>query len=372
MTRMGDEKQNRPRVLVVTSAAYHPPFVEEVGELHRQGTAPRVWLLDLDAELTFLDQRLLTDPPRGLRWFYAAMPIWMAQAFEAYRTRRRFDVIFCWGAETVALPLALMLKLTGARASLVALFNWISPPKKARLLRLAQSAFTRLILPSSRQRQIAIERLGIPAAKVVDIPWCIDEEFWQPRGPVEQVTISSAGREMRDYETLVKALEGLDIPCHIAGAVVRGKSDQWRTMLGDSGEDVALPDNVTIGPLSAVELRDLYARSRFVVLALHPSDTDNGTTCVLEAWSMGRPVICSQTDGQRDVLEHGRQGLYVPPGDVDALRKAILELWYDTARAHAMGSAGRRAIEENYRSTRFSREVTDVLRQAASVRRGNG
>ena len=62
------------------------------------------------------------------------------------------------------------------------------------------------------------------------------------------------------------------------------------------------------------------------MLPLHQSDTDNGITCLLEAWSMSRPVICSLIDGQRGALDHGRNSLFVTPGDAEALRKAIVDL----------------------------------------------
>src|SRR4029077_18856004 len=82
----------------------------------------------------------------------------------------------------------------------------------------------------------------------------------------------------------------------------------------------AVGDSVTIGRKTREELRDLYARSRFVVVPLCPSDTDNGVTVILEAMAMGRPVICSRTEGQVDVIREGQTGLYVPIGDVAGLR----------------------------------------------------
>jgi glycosyltransferase involved in cell wall biosynthesis len=110
----------------------------------------------------------------------------------------------------------------------------------------------------------------------------------------------------------------------------------------------------------------LYARSRFVVLPLYPSDTDNGITCLLEAWSMSRPVICSQIDGQRDAIDDGQNGLFVPVRDAEALRKAIVDLWNRPDEATRMGVEGRQAVEKYRRLERFAREVGDVLREAAA------
>jgi glycosyltransferase involved in cell wall biosynthesis len=102
------------------------------------------------------------------------------------------------------------------------------------------------------------------------------------------------------------------------------------------------------------ELRDLYARSRFVVVPLQPSDTDNGVTVILEAMAMGKPVICSRTRGQVDVIQEGVTGIYVPVGDAGALRKAILTLWNEPLRAQEMGRNARAYVERYHTLEKFT------------------
>jgi glycosyltransferase involved in cell wall biosynthesis len=363
---MSAPETKRPRVLVLLGTTYFPPFIDQLGEMHSAGQGPRAWLLDIPGELTLLDQRFLTSPPKWRLALYRALPIWAAQTLEAFRVRRNYDVVFAWGAEPVAMPFALLLKLSRATVPFVTLFSWVSPPKKAWFLRLVHSHITTLILPPPTQHEFAISRLGIPAEKVVEIPWGVDEQFWQSPSDVRPDMICSVGREMRDYETLIKALDGTGIPCHIAAVLARGRSDQWRQALGDSGEKVELPDNVTVGSRNPVELRELYARSRFIVLPLHQSDTDNGITCLLEAWSMSRPVICSEIDGQRDAIDHGRNGLFVPVGDAEALRKVIMDLWASPEESARMGNEGRQTVLEYRRMDRFIRQVGDVIHKAAA------
>ncbi|HET6600684.1 MAG TPA: glycosyltransferase, partial [Gaiella sp.] len=60
-----------------------------------------------------------------------------------------------------------------------------------------------------------------------------------------------------------------------------------------------------------------------------------------------RPVIASDVGGLPEIVDEGRTGMLVPPGDVEALARAIAELADDPARAAAMGEAGRtRALAE--------------------------
>jgi len=134
--------------------------------------------------------------------------------------------------------------------------------------------------------------------------------------------ICAVGAEMRDYTTFLEAIRGTHLRCHIATDHVRipGRLRILNDRRVPIGDIRARADTyITAGRVSLTELRKLYARSRFVVVPLLPSDTDNGVTCILQAMAMGKPVICSRTRGQVDVIEEGVTGLYVPVGDAAAL-----------------------------------------------------
>lgn len=62
----------------------------------------------------------------------------------------------------------------------------------------------------------------------------------------------------------------------------------------------------------------------------------------LEAMARGRPVVASAVGGLRDAVVDGETGLLVPPGDPDALGRALRALLDDPARRARMGAAGRR------------------------------
>ena len=366
MARVTDSPK---RILVMVSAGWFPPYLEEVAEQAKAGERPKVWLYDLPYDLTVLDQRFVTGPSRMRRLIYGRVPLPLAFAAEAFRVRKKYDAIFAWGAEASSLPLALALRFTGRRkrTPLVGLYSWISTGAKAKLLRFAWPGFRALIMPPTAQAEFAVKQLGVPAKLITSPKWVVDTEFFNPElaKPAEDdqdsVMICSAGRENRDFATLIAALDGTGIRCHIAGSLIAGMDDRWRAELGDRGERVGLPDGVTFGPLSAVEMRDLYARSRFVVLPLHPSDTDHGISCMIEAFAMGRAVVCTRVDGQRDALEEGVNGVFVPAHDAAALRARILELAADPERSEAMGRAARRLAETEFGAARWVAAVTEVL-----------
>lgn len=64
----------------------------------------------------------------------------------------------------------------------------------------------------------------------------------------------------------------------------------------------------------------------------------------LEGAAHGLPVIASRTGGLQEVVDDGRTGLLVPPGDVPALRRALEELVGDPERRDRLGRAGAEAV----------------------------
>jgi glycosyltransferase involved in cell wall biosynthesis len=341
------------------------PPVAELEKLEAADGWPRVTLYEKSLQSDMIDQ-LDVERVRGARgWVYRALPRGLALALVAFRRRRRYDAVVSW-AEAFGLPFAALLKATGSRTPHVALFSWISVPKKAAVLRRVHSHIHRLVLWSSTQYDFAVRELGIPAERVVRLRWLVDQKFWRPLGGPTDMACA-AGREMRDYATLVEAVRDWPVPFHIAANAEAGRSDRWMSDLRAMGP---LPAHVTIGAKPFPELRALYARSRFVVVPLLPSDTDNGITVLTEAMAMGKAVICSSVAGQRDLVEDGVNGLFVPPRDPRALRQAIEHLWSHPDECDRMGREGRRKVEQGHTLDAFvvgvRRAVDEAIEAAAS------
>jgi glycosyltransferase involved in cell wall biosynthesis len=242
----------------------------------------------------------------------------------------------------------------------VAMMYWFSRPS----VRLPMLAFARslhaIVTWSSRQRNYAIEHIGIAPEKIYLIKHFVDQLFWSPRErPLDM--ICSAGAEMRDYPTLLEALRGTDLRCHIAADHVRVDRLGFARRLSTDRYSGLASDRVTIGRTTPIALRELYGRSRFVVVPLQSSDADNGITVILEAMAMGKAVICSRTRGQVDVIQDGVTGIFVPVGDPDALRTAMVELWDDPARARALGLAARAYVEKHHALEKFCRDVKGAV-----------
>jgi len=86
-----------------------------------------------------------------------------------------------------------------------------------------------------------------------------------------------------------------------------------------------------------------------------------------EAMARARAVVTTQLGSMPEIVEHGRTGLLVPPGDPDALALALRALTADPARATALGALGRATVERLYRPEAHLAAMLDVYAQAARV-----
>ena len=100
------------------------------------------------------------------------------------------------------------------------------------------------------------------------------------------------------------------------------------------------------------------------LLAL-PSRTDAFGIVYLEAWAYAKPVIAAQTWGVRTVVEHVKDGLLVPFGDVRALGEAIQQLLEDAALRRQLGEAGYRKVIARYTWDRLYPRIGEIYAQLA-------
>jgi glycosyltransferase involved in cell wall biosynthesis len=75
---------------------------------------------------------------------------------------------------------------------------------------------------------------------------------------------------------------------------------------------------------------------------------------LMEAMSMGLPVVTTDVAGCRDAVENGRSGLIVPPGDASALTAAIARLLGDEMLRHGVGRNARERVIERYSLERIA------------------
>ncbi len=106
-----------------------------------------------------------------------------------------------------------------------------------------------------------------------------------------------------------------------------------------------LPKNVMVmGSWPHAAVMDAYRRSSFSMLPSVCPETFG--IVVIEAMSMGRPVIVSRIAGLVDAVNDGENGFLVPPGDADALSKSIQRLVEDPILREQLGNGALRRAQD--------------------------
>jgi glycosyltransferase involved in cell wall biosynthesis len=92
---------------------------------------------------------------------------------------------------------------------------------------------------------------------------------------------------------------------------------------------------------------------------------------LMEAMAAGLPVIATTVGGVPELVQHGWHGLLCPPGDIQTLTSALLEIAQDAAARRKMGFAARQRAHERFDQRAMIRAYEDLYEKllSADVRR---
>jgi glycosyltransferase involved in cell wall biosynthesis len=108
------------------------------------------------------------------------------------------------------------------------------------------------------------------------------------------------------------------------------------------------------------DLASVYADLDAVVISSHNEGTP---ASLIEAMASGRPVIATRVGGVPDLIVDGETGHLVPPGDVEALAAALLELFREPELTARMAELAQRQVLERHQARRLVADVDRLYRQ---------
>lgn len=100
-------------------------------------------------------------------------------------------------------------------------------------------------------------------------------------------------------------------------------------------------------------------------LFLLPSESESFGLAALEAMACGVPVVASRVGGIPEVVEDGVSGLLFPPGDVEGMGDAALELLSDPPRWESFSRMGRALAVERFSADRVVPLYERLYREVA-------
>ena len=213
--------------------------------------------------------------------------------------------------------------------------------RRARAL-LCVSEGTRLMLT---QRGVAAHRLTVVHNAVdcdlADATPHLDlrTEFgWPP----ETRVIVAAGRlsPEKGHRILIEAM----------GLLAADRPPLHLVLLGDGPESERLQRQTAQLSLDARIVfagfrRDALSCMAGADLVVNPSFSEGLPNVLLEAFSLGKPVVATDVGGTRELVQNGRTGWLVPSGDAAAVASAIRAAFADAEGRAALAGNARRLVE---------------------------
>jgi glycosyltransferase involved in cell wall biosynthesis len=195
-------------------------------------------------------------------------------------------------------------------------------------------------------------RWGVDGSRVRFIPFYAT--LWRDlaSSATDEGYVFAGGISYRDYDLLVKATEGLDVPVRVASS--------WRP-------SQPLPANVTVASMPEEEYNRTMVGASLIVVPLRPAARSAGQATYLSAMLAGKPLIVTDAPGVRDYVVPGETALVVE-NDPAALRAAIT--WVrdpaNQAEVQLMTKRARQAVEERYLARHYFSRLWETATQEAA------
>lgn len=284
--------------------------------------------------------------------FYASLPFRAARELRSFRP----DAVLAQGAQETALvllgrslarvPARVIADIHGDPAAPARLYG--SPPRKA-LAPLADALARYGIRHADGVRTISgytsgvVRELGVEPTAEFAAFMDLDPFLESPPLPLPEQPVALFVGVLERY----KAIDVL--------------ADAWRIVAPRlPGATLHIVGRGTLRDVPARLVADFPAQTRWteslttaeVVRALDeatvlvlPSRSEGLGRVVVEAFCRGRGTVASRVGGIPDLVEDGRTGLLVPPGDAAALADSLERVLSDRALAERLGAEGRTAVE---------------------------
>lgn len=218
------------------------------------------------------------------------------------------------------------------------------------------------VVLTRRLKDSLAQRTVFPRDRIEVIPYGIDVDAFDPERhnkkenrrrfdlPENGLLVGLVGRieEAKGQAVAIEAFAkaGLsDATLVICGAP---QTKDYLQHLKKQTEELKIEGSVRFLPFTT----EVSALMNAFDLSLLPSRGETFGLVVIEAMAAGIPVIGTNAEGVPEIIDHEQNGLLVPPGDSDALAKAIRRLAEDQGLRKRIGRQSRQDAVERYDYTR--------------------
>lgn len=224
----------------------------------------------------------------------------------------------------------------------------LNPDRTAAQIALQRAAysFAHKVVANSHAAAERLRYEHVPARKIAVVPNGIDFSLYTPvpaRAALRKILMVASLRSDRGREVLVDA----------AIDVLHRFPDAAFECVGGGPELPALQRRAAELGLSAAftfpgHCEDIPARLANADIFVLPSRSEAFPNALLEAMAAGLPVVASGVGGVLELVEDGRTGLVVVPGEPELLADALCLVMQTPGLGARLGTAARARVEPRY------------------------
>jgi glycosyltransferase involved in cell wall biosynthesis len=164
---------------------------------------------------------------------------------------------------------------------------------------------------------------------------------------------------------VLRPQKGLDVLIEAAGIVIGEIPAARFVIVGEGPEEAALRRRVealglgdhVLLPGFRADVADTLAAFDIAVSSSH---FEGSPLAILEYMAAGKPIVATGVGGVPDLIEHGKHGIIVRPGDAQALAAAVLRLLREPETARQLGDRARERQEREFVIDAMVRRFEDL------------
>lgn len=162
----------------------------------------------------------------------------------------------------------------------------------------------------------------------------------------------------KNFDVLIKSMPGVLAKFPDASLMIVGDGPE-ETRLRSLASAPMLKDKVNfVGRLKRDEVCQAISASGVFVL---PSSYEGFSHQLVEAFACGTPVVASRAGGNPELVEDGKNGTLVEPGDAKGLSDAIVAYLADSARAEACAKEAGKDLSRFSIETQIHETTQEVI-----------
>lgn len=190
-----------------------------------------------------------------------------------------------------------------------------------------------------RPETVVVLENGVDLERFRDVPPLPERPTTE--GP--RIGVLANLRPVKGLDLFVRAAKKIHNRFPLAVFEIAGEGN-LRVALERQAENEGLARNLRLLG-GASDVAGFLGKLDVAVLCSHAEGMSNA---LLEYMAAGRPIVATAVGAATELIEHGRHGLLVPPGDADRLAEVIGRLLDDRGLARRLGEAARRRVRQRY------------------------